>query len=511
MRFSMSNMSNMSNERPTGRGALGLLHQPNRRRMLYVIAAVALSLFVWFAWHSLNTLPTYQGKTVAQWLNRTDQPETRVEVVNAFGPDAALELAKAIRLKQTFWNRLELAVWEKLPKGLQQKWRRADIIGTRSQAARWLIELGADGKAAVPELIDIALQERDVFQRCHAINVLGFAGRDSPEALSALTRLLNDSDVIIQDHAALALGRFGSHAKPAVRPLIEYTRNHPQKKPFNPLLALGQIGKDAEEAVPAVVEALKNAELKHNGLTALVGIGSTNAAVVPIALKFLEDQDYRVKARALDVLRQVGPEAKPAAPTISRFLQSPEWVLRALAAVALSRIEGKPEMAVPVLQDVLTKSKRTDLDICWGIYLPAPNGEQHAYGLSPRETAARLLGQMGPAARAAMPELFEAMQSSSAWLRVLAAQAIWRIEGKADAVCPVFADALTSRDEFALFITIDTLHEMGPAARPLALDILQFVNQETNAWSLRRELLKILKETDPALVRTRVVGRLNRN
>src|SRR5262245_46499752 len=121
----------MTNERPTGRGAPGLLRRANRRRMFYVIAAVALSLFVWFTWHGLDSQPTYQGRTVAQWLDRTDHPQRRIEVVNAFGSDAARELAKAIRRKQTFWNRLELGAWKKLPKRLQKNWKRADIISAR--------------------------------------------------------------------------------------------------------------------------------------------------------------------------------------------------------------------------------------------------------------------------------------------------------------------------------------------------------------------------------------------
>ena len=130
--------------------------------------------------------------------------------------------------------------------------------------------LGPDANAAVPDLIQLAFDSKDPFQRAYTAALVAMVGVESREALEAVIKLLHDSDQVVQDRAALAVVEFGTDAAPAVPRLIEIVRSHPEGKPYSALMALAGIGPPGNTAVPAIVERLKQPELHANALSALV-------------------------------------------------------------------------------------------------------------------------------------------------------------------------------------------------------------------------------------------------
>jgi hypothetical protein len=87
------------------------------------------------------------------------------------------------------------------------------------------------------------------------------------------------------------------------------------------------------------------------------------------------------------------------------------------------------------------------------------------------------IGLMGANAKSALPDLRAALKDENVTKRVRAAAAIWKIEGKADAVLPVLSAALRETDPITpgayysilprtgAALAATTLSEMGPAAK----------------------------------------------
>ena len=95
------------------------------------------------------------------------------------------------------------------------------------------------------------------------------------------------------------------------------------------------------------------------------------------------------------------------------------------------------------------------------------------------EAAAVLLGELGPTARASIPALEQRLEAKNQWIRLAAAQALWRIGGDSKKALPVLIAILDSEvsptqsqwpspggsANYGLIRTIEAIEEMGPAAR----------------------------------------------
>jgi len=339
--------------------------------------------------------PTYNGLTVAGWCKRINLGPLEPQVVNAFGPGAASLLVEVVDAKRSLLKRGWSAIWRRIPDALRKKissLQPYDVVGARGTAVQWLIELGADGREAIPGLMHIAQHANDVYVRCSAMSALSFVGADSPEALKVLVNLLNDPDVVITDNAALRLGQMGPAAKNAVPALARYLESHPQGKPFNPITALGYIGPTASEGVPAIVRALKDPEFHANSLYALNRIGAGAGAAVPSLVPFLEHEDPRFRVLALDTLRQLGPLARPALTDLLNVRKTRIGVERVLAAVVIANIERDSRLALPILLEEFDRGG-SDAGGSWQLQVPSfTRSEVASYGILSPDAAAWFLG-----------------------------------------------------------------------------------------------------------------------
>jgi HEAT repeat protein len=155
----------------------------------------------------------------------------------------------------------------------------------RRSAAYALRHLGASSKAAVPELLKIAVNKSDnAAVRTEAVQALGGIGHASPEVVAALTKLLDDRTRInanyptIGNAASAALGRFKAQAE-AARVLIQNLRVADASKRAAAAEALGTAGFGSLEAEKALLELLddKSAAVQAAALSSLDGINDTYA------------------------------------------------------------------------------------------------------------------------------------------------------------------------------------------------------------------------------------------
>jgi HEAT repeat protein len=246
--------------------------------------------------------PTYEGKTVSQWVER---------------------------LK----NRQDYYVFQ------------------RVAAAEALRKMGAAAKAAVPALAD-ALRDRERDVQLAAAEALAKMGAEAQQAVPALCELLTNGDTRLGSAAADALGKMGAAAK-AAAPALQTVLKDPDQKRYAAAEALARIGAGAPPPAILLVPDLRAADpnLRRRVPLALGKLGWAAVPAVPALIEALKDKNLLVRRGAANALGLIGPEAKAAVPALCAALKD-DARMRIDAAVALLGIgEQKPE-ALAVVNDL---------------------------------------------------------------------------------------------------------------------------------------------------------------
>jgi len=196
---------------------------------------------------------------------------------------------------------------------------------------------------------------------CAGAALLGAAGIVSFEAYQKqlvqreLVRLKQGDPTGKDDAAAIdaaaTLARFGGRAVPSLEKLLADDNDAVRRRAA---LSLSWLGRAANEATPALI-------------------------------KSLQDTDALVRSRAAYALGDIGAEAENAVPSLVDCLDDKEAAVRASAARALWLIEKHPR-AIPTLIEVI------EADAPWSDPYLDPN---------------RILGDIGSAAKPAVPTLIE--------------------------------------------------------------------------------------------------------
>jgi HEAT repeat protein len=174
-------------------------------------------------------------------------------------------------------------------------------------------------------------------------------------------------------------------------------------------------------------------------------------------------------------------------PAVLRFttqaLKGSDQSLAADAAGALWRVDRKNRDAIPTLISILEKSK----------------------DVTPRATAAHVLGQIGPPAKAAVPALTRTLQDPFMNVRLVAAEALWVVDRPDHIAILALIELLKDRDEFLAGQAALTLSRAGADAReaiPALKDVLKANNSvSVSAAEALWKLEPGNKETMPALAR----------
>lgn len=249
-------------------------------------------------------------------------------------------------------------------------------------------------KAAVSGLSDIAASSDQAVRRELAGDFVG---------------LLTDADPGVGTSAGAALVRLGGDAVAAVEPLLA--------KPATRLAAaevLAAVGKAAKPALPALVAALADPDENFASDAALViaAIGPEAESAVPDLQKRLaDDTPAEVRYAAAFALGSLGPAAKPAAARLAELAQTEDPLLATVAVWAALKIEpGETALfdrAIPLLRRALASEREIV-----------------------RLEAAVSLGEIGPAAKTAIPMLeLVAEDDPAKAVRAAAAAAVKRVRG----------------------------------------------------------------------------------
>ncbi len=400
-----------------GRFAFGL-----RGCLLICLAALLLSASMWLIWRGRT--PTYQGKDVYQWM--FEQNSSALESnpgLTAIGSNAVPFLARALRTDQTIYDRY---AWVRKAwfQRLAQQWRlsftwRKPASAARHYAARALLAFGFESKPALPELHAELLRASDTDRQTvvHCLAEIGPVPESIPLLVKAFPLTINETYVVRHD-LIHALGRGGSNAARLAMHLVigSLSDRHWDVRSIA-AQALARWGQPAPQAVPLLLSLLM----------------STNENAAMSA------------AMALGRITNCCPEALPG---LNRLASSTNDYFRAVAAITSWRLGANAEDTRQTLEALLTSSKA-------------------------RGAAASYLGELGPAARASVPALLTASQTSlGAWVEMYeqaqCAKAILLIQGESAEACAVLAQAITTEKNSWVRETIaGELGKLGAPARPL--------------------------------------------
>ncbi|HEV3263845.1 MAG TPA: HEAT repeat domain-containing protein [Gemmataceae bacterium] len=208
-----------------------------------------------------------------------------------------------------------------------------------------------------------------------------------------LVALSHDSP--FEQPQASAAGGEASPPLAAVPSLLSLFKDSDREVRLRAVTALGDLGEEVRRVLPALRAALREAALddaddgvRAEAVRALLRAGPQPATEVGALVDSLHSDVDVVRFHAAIALGDLGPAGGPAVPGLIRAaLWDEDPAVRLVAAMALWKIDRKGPLVVPALVRALDDANEL---VCW--------------------IAAECLGQIGPAAREAVPALRQALQ-----------------------------------------------------------------------------------------------------
>jgi HEAT repeat protein len=220
---------------------------------------------------------------------------------------------------------------------------------------------------------------------------------------------LPDFDAEIRTRAAEALGGMGENAKPALAEVRKGLNDPHGLMCIASAEAVWRIAKDSATVMPVIRPFLKHQE-KDYRVRAINLLGELETAAKPMQadiIALLKDREAEVRAAAAGALGRQGKEAMPAAEALFKRLEDDDGWVRVASAQALSRIGSHKDIAMLVLA-VILRDKEADKEVRIG--------------------AASALGEIGPDAKKAVPDLMAALKDAPEPLRDAVTEALKKID-----------------------------------------------------------------------------------
>ncbi|HEY7331176.1 MAG TPA: HEAT repeat domain-containing protein [Gemmataceae bacterium] len=393
-----------------------------RRSMLIQSGLLALVLLVlaYWVWQG-NRSPaprTYEGKTLDQWLEDLDDPDYHVseraaDVLVNVGADAVPLLLDACEQGGPRLHRRAAAVLVRL--GASAARGLATALKDKAQPQRVAVALVRLGPVAVGPLREALLEEKGGEAAAYILGLIGPRAADAvPDLIAAVQRA--SSSTALRGQAVFALGRIGEPSEAIVPALITALKDSKKEVREQAVIALGWIGSPTHEVVSALTAALNDKEtiIAIKVCRVLSLLGSSEAT--PDLLTVLQSDRHEVAVEAGRALWRLGPKAAPIVPML------------------LSAAQGPIDKAAPA-RDLLA-SFGPDV-------VPDLVKQLRANEAARREAAADVLGRIGPPARAAVPDLLAALKDQSSSVALMAAMALAQIDStRGGAAVKLLTDAL---------------------------------------------------------------------
>jgi len=271
---------------------------------------------------------------------------------------------------------------------------------------------------------------------------------------------------------------------------------------------LAALGPRGAAAVPQLVGVLENtssdAELRRCAMLALSTMGRGAEPAVPALTEILKADDPKLRAYAAHVLGTLGPAAQSAAPALVERALDKDPVVRREVRDALRQIGAPKELTRPLFLKMLKEASPEDASAA--VLTLAELGEevvpQLCEALSHKDAgywACLALGEIGPAAAAAVPHLAPLLDSNEEEVRMQALLTLAKIGPAAKGLVPEIGKIL-DEDRFegvryAATFALGSIGEKEAAVAPVAraLDAKDELLRVASAWAY----LRLVDDTGP--------------
>jgi HEAT repeat protein len=269
------------------------------------------------------------------------------------------------------------------------------------------------------------------------------------------------------------------------------------------VLALASYGATAKQALPHLIRKIQRSdhELRRLILMSLVAIDAGCPDVQKVLLQGTQDEAGDVRLEAVwGLYKSSGWTALTKRVVSDCLCKCRDKYVRVQAAILAGELGSDGKDLVAALIEALgdtsedvrqaSASALGQIKQCDKSVLPALIGAMKDSDCYTRLQAARSLGFFGN--EIAVKTLRAACNDEDGLVRVTAALAIWRIQGKADGVLRTLISALSDKDEYVRTGAINAFAELGTAANEAVPYLRKALKDE---WSIVREAAAAAIET----------------
>jgi HEAT repeat protein len=378
-----------------------------------------------------------------------------------------------------------------------------------------LEDIGPPAKEAVPGLRELLKSYRPVDRTAAVAALMRIAWGSDAKAITESLRELIEGGWLggpayrrVEAH----LEELGPGDEAALPAILAWLKAGHVAEAASIIARLGPGAKDAVPALRAQVDDRTGADPEV--AYALWRLGYKREAVTALRKRWEATDDWREKAHVLCVLADVGPDAAEVVPLLGRALRKEpenyrESYLQACVALALWRVQ-KPLEAGGVVADprlealnVVRRLLRDDsLEAIEALGQMGPEAHAAVPDLlkalkhrdrEMRDAAAVALGRMGVATEDVIGGLSAALKDRNSVVRAKAAIALVRLGKRALAV-PVMADVIERRPSVVRHLA-DTLIDLGPDAKPAVPALLKALGDDDRGVYLAAA--RVLRRIDP--------------
>jgi HEAT repeat protein len=242
---------------------------------------------------------------------------------------------------------------------------------------------------------------------------------ESSEELSFQPSLDSD-DVELRIAALAALDLKSSQAKDSIPAISKLAMSSDLRESMSAIHVLNRMGTAARDAssvlVQIIMDKTRDERVRYVAAYALTRVRPSGEQTVAVLVPLLQENDREMRMLAVASLGAIGPEATEAVPPLLKQYKKEDDSGRIQIIHSLGNIAS--DKAVPILIEALkdkTKSGRSFV----------------------REASATALGQIGPKAKAAVPDLISTLEDPEPSIRRAAAIALGNIGSDAKEAVPI--------------------------------------------------------------------------
>jgi HEAT repeat protein len=300
----------------------------------------------------------------------------------------------------------------------------------------------------------------DPLVREEAIEVLADAGPAAKSARPALEKLLADPDSSIRARAALALWKIAGPSEPVTRALIDNLPSANLSVRLQALTALAQMGKDAGDVAGVILELLDDPDGTVRSFASAT-LAKLGPAAVPTLAKNLSHKDVSRRRHAAAQLLGLAHRAREVRPALRAALEDEDLQVRVDVARTLWFLDDRDEAVINTLAE--------------GVARGDPAVQTHVLALATNTARSQPRDQ----ARKLLPIIEAGLKVKDLGRRVLAAQALYLLQGDKAKVLPIYLEALQSPSSGVWVPAVRALADLGPDAKPALPRLIELLKKNT--------------------------------